>query len=210
MSVDSSGAAGHAHTQQQQPSQQPQQPEEDQEDLFPPDNFSMVDAGIYRSSFPMKKHFPFLRKLGLRTILTLVIEELPPANLDFVQAHGIRLVQIGVEGNKEPFKYIPLEEVQFAVQEMSDPSNHPMLVHCNKGKHRTGCLIGCFRRTQGWAVSSIFEEYTHFASPKDRLVDQRYIELFQPVKAGTKSNGRNSPRVRIMGGVDNISGKIVR
>lgn len=31
---------------------------------------------------------------------TLVIEELPPANLDFVQAHGIRLVQIGVEGNK--------------------------------------------------------------------------------------------------------------
>ncbi|CAN0338469.1 unnamed protein product, partial [Scytosiphon promiscuus] len=34
-----------------------------------------------------------------------------------------------------------------------------MLVHCNKGKHRTGCLIGCFRRTQGWAVSSIFEEY---------------------------------------------------
>lgn len=21
-----------------------------------------------------------------------------------------------------------------------------MLVHCNKGKHRTGCLIGCFRK----------------------------------------------------------------
>ncbi|CAN0565442.1 unnamed protein product, partial [Ectocarpus sp. 12 AP-2014] len=151
--------------------QQPQQ-QEDQEDLFPPDNFSMVDAGIYRSSFPMKKHFPFLRKLGLRTILTLVIEELPPANLDFVQAHGIRLVQIGVEGNKEPFKYIPLEEVRFAVREMSG-NNHPMLVHCNKGKHRTGCFIGCFRRTQGWAVSSIFEEYSHFASPKARLVDQR-------------------------------------
>ncbi|CAM9426173.1 unnamed protein product [Ectocarpus sp. 4 AP-2014] len=173
MSVGSSSATGHAHA------QQPQQ-QEDQEDLFPPDNFSMVDAGIYRSSFPMKKHFPFLRKLGLRTILTLVIEELPPANLDFVQAHGIRLVQIGVEGNKEPFKYIPLEEVRFAVREMSDASNHPMLVHCNKGKHRTGCFIGCFRRTQGWAVSSIFEEYSHFASPKARLVDQRYIELFEP------------------------------
>lgn len=38
-----------------------------------------------------------LRALWRRT---LVIEELPPANLDFVQAHGIRLVQIGVEGNK--------------------------------------------------------------------------------------------------------------
>lgn len=31
---------------------------------------------------------------------TLVVEELPPANLDFVQAHSIRLVQIAVEGNK--------------------------------------------------------------------------------------------------------------
>lgn len=28
-------------------------------------------------------------------------------------------------------------------------------------------------QTQGWAVSSIFDEYTHFASPKARLVDQR-------------------------------------
>lgn len=42
MSVGSSSATGHAHA------QQPQQ-QEDQEDLFPPDNFSMVDAGIYRS-----------------------------------------------------------------------------------------------------------------------------------------------------------------
>ncbi|CAN0408008.1 unnamed protein product [Ectocarpus sp. 12 AP-2014] len=73
---------------------------------------------------------------------------------------------------------------------MSDASNHPMLVHCNKGKHRTGCFIGCFRRTQGWAVSSIFEEYSHFASPKARLVDQRYIELFEPEdeKAASKKS----------------------
>ena len=28
----------------------------------------------------------------------------------------------------------------------TDSKNHPMLVHCNKGKHRTGCLIGCFRK----------------------------------------------------------------
>eukprot|EP00903_Cladosiphon_okamuranus_P008219 g7912.t1 len=197
----------------QQSSQQSQQPqlEDQEEDLFPPDNFSMVDAGIYRSSFPMKKHFPFLRKLGLRTILTLVIEELPPANLDFVQAHGIRLVQIGVEGNKEPFKYIPLEEVRFAVREMSDPNNHPMLVHCNKGKHRTGCIIGCFRRTQGWAVSSIFEEYTHFASPKDRLVDQRYIELFQPEDPKAASCRRGHPsRVRIGELVNPSAGKVLR
>lgn len=32
-------------------------------------------------------------------------------------------------------------------------------------------------QTQGWAVSSIFEEYAHFACPKVRLVDQRVRAL---------------------------------
>lgn len=36
------------------------------------------------------------------------------------------------------------------------------------------CISGSsLPQTQGWAVSSIFDEYTHFASPKARLVDQR-------------------------------------
>lgn len=51
-------------------------------------------------------------------------------------------------------------------------------------------VLSCAIQTQGWAVSSIFEEYTHFASPKDRLVDQRvrnnvallfcYVQKFLP------------------------------
>eukprot|EP00953_Heterococcus_sp_UTEX-ZZ885_P039148 20085-Heterococcus_DN1.PRE.3 len=88
---------------------------DDGEDLYPPDNFAMVDAGVYRSSFPMKKHFPFLRRLRLKTVLTLVMESYPPANEEFHQAEGIRLIQVGVDGNKEPFKYIPHEDIVLAV-----------------------------------------------------------------------------------------------
>jgi tyrosine-protein phosphatase SIW14 len=40
-----------------------------QEDLCPPDNFNMVSTWIYRSSFPKKKNFSFLKKLGLKSIL---------------------------------------------------------------------------------------------------------------------------------------------
>jgi len=39
------------------------------EPLLPPDNFSMVNTWVYRSSFPKKKHFPFLKSLGLRSVL---------------------------------------------------------------------------------------------------------------------------------------------
>ncbi len=59
---------------------------------------------------------------------------------------GARLLQFGVQGNKEPFVEIPEEVFVAALGEMLNPLNHPMLIHCNKGKHRTGCLIGCFRK----------------------------------------------------------------
>jgi Tyrosine phosphatase family len=42
----------------------------------------------------MKKHFPFLRRLRLKTVLTLVMESYPPANEEFHQAEGIRLIQV--------------------------------------------------------------------------------------------------------------------
>ena len=29
-----------------------------------------------------------------------------------------------------------------------DRRRHPVLVHCNKGRHRTGCLVGCIRKIQ--------------------------------------------------------------
>ncbi|PWN46580.1 hypothetical protein IE53DRAFT_382773 [Violaceomyces palustris] len=44
-------------------------PEIFDEELLPPDNFSMVNTWVYRSSFPKKKHFPFLRTLGLKSVL---------------------------------------------------------------------------------------------------------------------------------------------
>lgn len=43
--------------------------DQDDAELIPPDNFAMVNSWIYRSSFPKKKHFPFLKTLGLRSVL---------------------------------------------------------------------------------------------------------------------------------------------
>ena len=61
-----------------------------------------------------------------------------------------------------------------------DPRNHPLLIHCNQGKHRTGCLVGCLRKVQRWSLVAIFEEYRRFAGSKARVVDQHFIERFQP------------------------------
>ncbi|KAF3794140.1 putative tyrosine-protein phosphatase [Nymphaea thermarum] len=143
-----------------------------------PLNFSMVDSGIYRSGFPQLANFTFLETLGLRSIIYLCPEPYPEPNSEFLRSHGIRLFQFGIEGNKEPFASIPVDTIMDALVVLTDPKNYPLLVHCKRGKHRTGCLVGCFRKWQGWCLSSVFEEYQRFAAAKSRVSDLMFIEMF--------------------------------
>lgn len=148
-------------------------------EVIPPENFSHVCGEIYRSSFPRPENFEFLRdRLKLRSILVLIPEEYPAENMRFMEETGIKLFQVGMSGNKEPFVNIPSDLLTKALAMVLDPSNHPILIHCNRGKHRTGCLVGCIRKLQNWSLTMIFDEYRRFAFPKVRALDQQFIELY--------------------------------
>lgn len=146
--------------------------------LAPPENFAPVINKIYRSSFPQPPNFSFLRTLRLKLVLCLIPEEYPQLHLDFFKLEGIRFFQLGMLGNKEPFVKISSELITEAIKIVIDPANQPILVHCNRGKHRTGCLVGVLRRLQGWLLTITFDEYRKFAAPKERPMDQQFIELY--------------------------------
>ncbi|XP_030527880.1 tyrosine-protein phosphatase DSP1-like [Rhodamnia argentea] len=55
---------------------------------------------------------------------------------------------------QEPFVYIPEEKVCEALKVLLDVRNHPVLIHCKRGKYHTGCLVGCLRKLQRWCLSS--------------------------------------------------------
>jgi tyrosine-protein phosphatase SIW14 len=148
------------------------------DDFFPPENFSPVVGQIYRSSFPRAENFTYLKKLHLKTILFLVPEEYPEENLKFAKENNINVFQVSMSGNKEPFVKIPDDVLTEALKIAINPANHPLLIHCNRGKHRTGCLVGCIRRLQNWSLSMILDEYRRFAAPKIRPLDQQFIELY--------------------------------
>jgi Tyrosine phosphatase family len=38
--------------------------------------------------------------------------------------------------------------------------------------------MGILRRLQGWALTPTLAEYRMYASPKERVMDQMFIELF--------------------------------
>lgn len=148
------------------------------QEVTPPENFAPVINNIYRSSFPQIHSFSFLRTLKLKSILCLIPEEYPQMHKDFFEEEGIKLFQMGMSGNKEPFVKIPPDLVTEAVKVVLDPRNQPILIHCNRGKHRTGCLVGVIRRLQRWLLTIIFDEYRKFAAPKERPMDQQFIELY--------------------------------
>lgn len=149
-------------------------------EVIPPENFSPVIGEIYRSSFPRIENFKFLRdRLKLKSILVLIPEEYPPENVEFLNNSGIQLFQIGMSGNKEPFINLPSDLLTRALEIVLDPKNQPILIHCNRGKHRTGCLIGCIRKLQNWSLTMIFDEYRRFAFPKARALDQQFIEMYE-------------------------------
>ncbi|XP_027063479.2 inositol diphosphatase DSP4 isoform X1 [Coffea arabica] len=151
---------------------------DDEEMFIPPLNFAMVDNGIFRSGFPNSTNFSFLQSLSLRSIIYLCPEPYPEANTDFLMANGIQLYQFGIDGAKEPFVNIPEDTIREALKVVIDARNHPLLIHCKRGKHRTGCLVGCLRKLQRWCLTSVFDEYQRFAAAKARISDQRFMELF--------------------------------
>ncbi|BBN05176.1 tyrosine-protein phosphatase SIW14 [Marchantia polymorpha subsp. ruderalis] len=166
--------------------------------LIPPLNFAMVDQGVYRSGYPNSKNFTFLHKLRLRSVIYLCPEPYPESNLEFLKKDNITLFHFGIEGNKEPFVDIPEDVIRDALKILLDVKNHPILIHCNKGKHRTGCLVGCLRKVQNWSLTSIFDEYRRFAGTKVRMLDQQFMELFDVSSfkqlARVWTSGRGRPR----------------
>ncbi|KAK0558749.1 peroxisome assembly protein (Peroxin-2) [Tilletia horrida] len=145
--------------------------------VVPPLNFDVVAAGVYRSGHPNERNFDFMQRLGLRSIMYLANEDYRDNVAGWARASGLQIFHFPLEVNKEPFAEMDAGHVANALSAVADKRNLPMLIHCNKGKYRVGCLVGCLRRLQGWSHTSIFEEFARFAG-NNKIADQEFIEVF--------------------------------
>ena len=107
-------------------------------------------------------------------------EDMPDEYTNFLGANNIRHDKIFMRGTKK--EAIPIHTMRTIFSIISNPSNHPVLIHCNHGRHRTGCAVAIFRKITGWSLGEILSEYKHFADPKARDCDLQYISKFQPLE----------------------------
>jgi hypothetical protein len=70
----------------------PQAPPPPEDPLIPPENFSIVSSGVYRSGFPKKRNFKFMETLRLKTVLTLVLEDYPDTNLKWCEERDVQFM----------------------------------------------------------------------------------------------------------------------
>ncbi|KAL2113133.1 hypothetical protein VUR80DRAFT_5212 [Thermomyces stellatus] len=144
-------------------------------------NFGVIIPGVYRSAWPTADGYEFMRGLRLKTIITLVVKEEPDTEYAaFIKENSIRQLVFDIDGTKKAS--IPAETMREVLRAVLDKTNHPVLVHCNRGRHRTGCIVGVLRKLYGWDLATVLSEYHSFANPKPRDTDIKYLTTVEPAK----------------------------
>lgn len=149
--------------------------------VVPPLNFCPVEKNLYRSGQPSALNHSFLEQLHLKSIIWLAIEDPQDNFLKFIDDNHINLFcNLGydsVESNS--WDGLSESSIKQALEIIADRRYHPLLVCCGMGRHRTGTVIGCLRKLQGWNFASVSEEYRRFTGPKGgRILVELLIEAF--------------------------------
>lgn len=150
--------------------------------LLPPPNFGAVtDYKVFRSAFPQDRNLDFLDALGVKTLLCFVDTDPSEGYLEFIRTNGATRLRIDISPNKEGKVKTSVDSICEALLVVLDAANYPLYIHCNQGRHRTGCVIACMRKVQGWPMEAIVAEYEAYSNPKSRPGDLEFIKnVFQP------------------------------
>ncbi|CAI7667055.1 unnamed protein product [Penicillium viridicatum] len=134
-------------------------------DITRGNNFSEVVGGIYRSGFPnMDLYGGHLN--GLRAIIKLVEAPYAKSIQGFVVANGIGVLTFTLKSNKGQGERVSHKDMDDIMEKLLN--------------HRTGCVVACFRKIQGWEHSAIIDEYRLYTGHKARPLDEELIRLFKP------------------------------
>lgn len=147
----------------------------------PPSAFGTVEPKIYRTNSLYPANFPFIKMLGLKTLIQLSPEVPIKAVTQFLEESSINFIHLGLKAWKPDASWKPITEelIKEALEIALDVNSHPVMVTCTTGVHQTGVLVGCLRRLQNWSLASILVEYRMYAQQSNtRYVNEVFIELF--------------------------------
>ena len=154
--------------------------------LNPPENFGIVEKGVYRCSCLSKGSKSFLDSQipDLKTVF--VVEKIGSTrhkplikclkdrgNVDIVtyeMKKGRPFVDVKAFRSESHMRL-----VKKAMEIVLDTSRHPVLICCKNGVYYTSLIVGCIRKIQNWGFSSIINESKEFSSSYSLDVFSRHF-----------------------------------
>jgi tyrosine-protein phosphatase SIW14 len=142
------------------------------------DNFGQVNSHYYRGAQPKGGAYAKLAALGVKTVIDLTQDgEAQEASL--VRAAGMSFQRIPMTTHEPPSK----DKIAQFLQIVSDPANHPVYVHCQGGRHRTGVMTAVYRMTNDhWTADQAFAEMKKYRFGADLLHPEfkQFVYGYQP------------------------------
>lgn len=152
--------------------------------------FRVVQPGVlYRSGqLPVEGLRRLVHDYRIRTVISLRDSgsEEDQAEVEYCRTWGIKHVRIPPRAWWSSEGRPPAEIGLRAFRDvMNNPANHPVLIHCYAGVHRTGAYCAVYRMDfQGWSNEKALKElrelgYTNLDDEWDVLT---YLENYKPGK----------------------------
>lgn len=118
------------------------------------ENFGQINDGYFRGAQPKGHDFNDLKALGVKTVIDLA-KEGDAGEARIVEDLGMRFHRIPLTTTDIP----TAQAVADFLAIVNDPSNLPVYVHCQGGRHRTGAMTAIYRLTHdNWTADQAYGE----------------------------------------------------
>jgi len=119
-------------------------------------NFAQVSPVLYRGEQPTAEGFVELKKMGIKTVVTLRSFH---DDTKLLKGAGLRYFQIHAKAwHPED------EDIVAFLKIVTNAENQPVFVHCQQGSDRTGYSVAAYRMVeQGWSADDAIAEMGNFA-----------------------------------------------
>jgi protein tyrosine/serine phosphatase len=98
---------------------------------------------------------------------------------EFFEEYKTKWLRIGIYSWHGALSWrTQLEELmKIALELILNSDNYPLLISSTSTVHLC-TIIGCFRKVQGWNLSSIMEEFRRFAPEQPISIYKNFVEVF--------------------------------
>lgn len=123
-------------------------------------NFHKINGNLYRGGQPTEEGIRLLAGMGITTIINFRdTQEKVQKERSIAESNDLRFLNMRLNNWLKPSD----EDIHAILDEIQNPQNQPVFIHCKRGADRTGTVAAVYRmRFDGWTDRQAEKEAKEF------------------------------------------------